>query len=455
MTHERSFSTILVTGGCGFIGSNFISEYRCMYPNVFIVNVDIMDYCADEENIPNRCGSWYKLHKVDVCDSKAVCSVLREHKPEAIIHFAAQTHVDNSFGNSIPFTQNNVLGTHILLESCRKELGTACLFLHISTDEVYGEVSIDHPGCCEKSILNPTNPYAATKAAAEFIVRSYHHSYNLPVMITRGNNVYGPRQYPEKLIPRFITQYLKGAKFTIQGTGCSRRNFVYVQDVVRAVITVLHRGVPDATIYNVGGRSEHSVLEVAEFLRMQLAPEEKLSDLVTYIPDRAFNDQRYAINTSALKSLGWKEEWSFTDGIKETIKWYKSQLDKYANVPHVRRSRTVIFSNRTDLPPCTDSTHLPIPSIEGLESVLSKHRPSHVVLLDERVTPGTNTLAADSRLETVVTSKVVFPIHLGLTCKSKCITCTYVYNSHHSQWSQTIIQTLVGLGVQCVDRQKA
>jgi dTDP-glucose 4,6-dehydratase len=193
---------ILITGGCGFIGSNFINHYKNKYPDIKIINFDKLDYCSNSEDINHD-----KLIIADLNNKDILLKILNENEIDTVIHFAAQTHVDNSFGNSLNFTIDNILGTHSLLECCRI-YGKINRFIHISTDEVYGEVDINHNGCTEESLLNPTNPYAATKAGTEFIVNSYYYSFKLPVIITRSNNVYGKRQYPEKLIPKFILQLL-------------------------------------------------------------------------------------------------------------------------------------------------------------------------------------------------------------------------------------------------------
>jgi dTDP-glucose 4,6-dehydratase len=240
-----------------------------------------------------------------------------------VIHFAAQTHVDNSFGNSLEFTIDNILGTHTLLECCRV-YNKIKRFIHISTDEVYGEVDIDHKGCSEKSLLNPTNPYAATKAGAEFIVRSYYYSFNMPVIITRGNNVYGPRQYPEKLIPKFINQLLNNEKCTIHGVGETRRNFIYVDDVAKAVEIILQKGIVN-NIYNIGTNNEYSVSEIADKLIKYLKPNDKVEDWIQYVTDRNFNDYRYAIESKELRNLGWQEETGFDKGFEHTIEWFKKK----------------------------------------------------------------------------------------------------------------------------------
>ena len=311
---------IFVTGGCGFIGSNFINYFHKAYRGVKIINYDRVDYCANPANIEVQDAN-YHLVVGDLNDKDKVLATLKIHNVDTIIHFAAQTHVDNSFGNSIQFTKDNVLGTHTLLE-CAQVYGRIKRFIHISTDEVYGEVDMNHPGCSEKNLLNPTNPYAATKAGAEFLVRSYYYSFKLPVIITRGNNVYGPHQYPEKLIPKFITSLHRGEKCTVHGRGDTRRNFIHAYDVARAVDVILRKGVVN-NIYNIGTDNEYSVLDIAEKLVGRLKPGSKVDDWIVFVEDRKFNDFRYAINSDALRGLGWKEEISFEHGLEECVQWYE------------------------------------------------------------------------------------------------------------------------------------
>jgi UDP-glucose 4,6-dehydratase len=311
---------ILVTGGCGFIGSNFINYMLDNYTDIFIVNIDRLDYCANIKNVYHK--ERYQLVVSDLNNYSIVRELLNQYNINVIIHFAAQSHVDNSFGNSIQFTRDNVLGTHTLLE-CARDYGKLERFIHISTDEVYGEVDIEHKGCNEKSLLNPTNPYAATKAAAEFLVRSYYHSFKLPVIITRGNNVYGPRQYPEKLIPRFITKLLNREKCPIHGQGKTRRNFIYVDDVSRAVDAILNKGEINE-IYNIGSDDEYSVKEVLSILIKIIGLEKDIESVCEYVEDRAFNDSRYCIDSRKLVNLGWSKKISFEEGINKTIEWYKT-----------------------------------------------------------------------------------------------------------------------------------
>jgi UDP-glucose 4,6-dehydratase len=317
---------LLITGGAGFIGSNFVNyllEKRNTdenYKDLFIVNVDCINYCSTND-MGNQKDN-YKFSYTDIKDYENIKIILNTYKIDTIIHFAAQSHVDNSFGNSIPFTLDNILGTHTLLECCR-EYGKIKRFIHISTDEVYGEVDMDNNGCIEKGVLNPTNPYAATKAGAEFLVRSYYHSFKLPVIITRGNNVYGPRQYPEKLIPAFTTNLLKGEKCKIHGKGLSRRNFIHVNDVCTAVETIMNKGHLNE-IYNIGTDNEFNVLEILQKLVYIIKKDTDYLQYSEFVEDRVFNDFRYCIDSSKLRELGWSESVLFSKGLKETIDWYAS-----------------------------------------------------------------------------------------------------------------------------------
>lgn len=316
---------LLVTGGCGFIGSNFINYLTkkgvaCDGKDVNIVCLDRMDYCSNRDYLIPSTN--LTIVKGDINDYDLVHELLKKHNIDALIHFAAQTHVDNSFGNSIYFTRDNVLGTHTLLEAVRN-YGKLKRFIHMSTDEVYGEVDIDHPGNKEHSLLNPTNPYAATKAASEFLVRSYYHSYKLPIVIVRGNNVYGPSQHDEKLIPKFTKALLQGKPCTVHGRGETRRNFIHADDVSRAMLVVLEKGQLNS-IYNIGTNNEYSVLEILQQLCKIIRPNDDWKQHIEYVDDRPFNDQRYMIDASCLNELGWHEEESFTAGLESTVEWYRS-----------------------------------------------------------------------------------------------------------------------------------
>jgi UDP-glucose 4,6-dehydratase len=258
--------------------------------------------------------------KGDITAPSTVLQVLKDHQVDAVIHLAAQTHVDNSFGNSFTFTVSNVLGTHVLLEACKQVHPQVKRFLHVSTDEVYGENRQADHEFLESDALEPTNPYSATKAAAESIVKAYHRSFGIPVVIARPNNVYGPRQFPEKVIPKFIRQLESGLALTIHGNGGAQRSFLHVLDVVHALTNyILIRGSP-GEVYNIGAAKVMSVLELATDLCRIFGVPSNFS----YVPDRAYNDQRYHISSRKLRAeLGWPGpaiEWE--SGLKATVQWY-------------------------------------------------------------------------------------------------------------------------------------
>jgi dTDP-glucose 4,6-dehydratase/UDP-glucose 4,6-dehydratase len=314
---------VLVTGGCGFIGSNFINYYFDKNPDVNIVNLDAMYYCASEFNVKEeiRKSERYHLVKGNLCSFDLLTHILSNYKIDTIIHFAAQSHVQNSFEDSLQYTNDNVLGTHTLLETTRR-YGKVEKFIHISTDEVYGESMIvdTEEKKNESSVLCPTNPYAATKAAAELIAKSYYFSFKMPIIITRGNNVYGPNQYPEKLIPRFIELLKEDKPVTIQGDGSNVRAFLHVLDVCGALECILEKG-ELGEIYNIGSDDhyEYSVLEIAQKLIKLIKNTEDYDKWITYIADRPFNDKRYYISNEKVKDLGWEIVVDFEKGIRELI----------------------------------------------------------------------------------------------------------------------------------------
>jgi dTDP-glucose 4,6-dehydratase len=333
---DSSTTVILVTGGAGFIGSHFINFMHAKYTSIQIVNVDCLYYCANILNVDsivrddeNKRYHFYKTDLADIDAIKTLGNILHQHSVTHVVHFAAQSHVQNSFGESLQYTRDNVMGTHNLLEASRL-YNKLQRFIHVSTDEVYGESMIhDTKSDCktESSVLSPTNPYAATKAAAEMIAQSYYHSFKLPLIITRGNNVYGPRQYPEKLIPKFIKLLEDGKKLTVQGNGSNIRSFIHVLDVCRAFDIILSRG-EIGEIYNIGGddSSEYSVIEIAKILINEMKGVnidfmEDATDLdwIEYIDDRPFNDKRYYISNYKLKKLGWNTQIDFIDGVRNLI----------------------------------------------------------------------------------------------------------------------------------------
>ncbi len=315
-------NTILVTGGCGFIGSNFINYYfkknKCQ-----IVNLDAMYYCANKNNINNdiTLDNNYHFYEGNTNDMKLINLILEKHNIEYVINFAAQSHVQDSFDDSIKYTYDNIVGTHTLLECCRK-YGKIKKFLHVSTDEVYGESMLDvnEKHKTEHSILCPTNPYAATKAGAELIAQSYNHSFGFPVIITRGNNVYGPNQYPEKLISKFIKLLKENKKVTIQGDGSCVRAFLHSYDTSTAFECILKYG-KVGDIYNIGCDEgmEYSVLDVAKILIKKIKQTDDYDKWINYIEDRPFNDKRYYISNKKLRDLHWDIKVNFEDGINNLI----------------------------------------------------------------------------------------------------------------------------------------
>lgn len=313
---------LLVTGGCGFIGSHFVNMAFERY-DATIVNLDAMYYCASETNVCDqvRSSKQYIFIRGNVCSSDLVTHVLQTHNITHIVHFAAQSHVQNSFDDSLQFTKDNVVGTHTLLE-CARKYGKIKRFVHVSTDEVYGESMLEaeeeHKN--EQSILCPTNPYAATKAAAELLAQAYHHSFGLPIIITRGNNVYGPNQYPEKLIPRFIKLLREDKPVTIQGDGLATRAFMHVDDAARAFMSVLDNGII-GEIYNIGcdDGSERTVIDVAKTLIRRLKPGDEPDKWIEYVDDRPFNDKRYYISNAKLTGLGWTQTVGWEEGLDTCI----------------------------------------------------------------------------------------------------------------------------------------
>lgn len=309
---------ILLTGGCGFIGSNLINHLIKDQHN-YIVNLDKIDYCSNIENvkITEEDRKRYVLIPGNCCDIDLVTNLLKIYKIDIVLHLAAQSHVDNSFGNSLSFTRDNILGTHTLLE-CAKKYGKLQKFIYMSTDEVLGDSTLK-----KKGPLNPTNPYAATKASCELLVRSYSISFKLPTIIVRSNNVFGPRQHKEKLIPRFIDLLVNNQKLTIQGSGLQKRTFVHVDDVCRAYDLIMTRGELNE-VYEIGTHNEFTVLEIGSLILNKIKKTEKIENWLEFIQDRDFNDFRYQVDTSKLEELGWKlpSIEKFTEDLKNTIEWY-------------------------------------------------------------------------------------------------------------------------------------
>uniref|UniRef100_A0A6C0AQN2 NAD(P)-binding domain-containing protein n=1 Tax=viral metagenome TaxID=1070528 RepID=A0A6C0AQN2_9ZZZZ len=314
---------LLVTGGCGFIGSAFCRRLQKQHPYMTLVNLDYLYPCSTVAADLTVTAENYVFVKGDIKDRALLDRLMVDHQIDTVVHFAAQSHVDTSFTNPMLYTQDNVIGTHTLLEACRA-YGKVSRFIHISTDEVYGE-NHSQGGAVftETSLLKPTNPYAASKASAEMFVHSYIHSYNMPIIVIRSNNVYGPGQYPEKVIPKFMFQLLDGKKLTLQGTGNQLRSFLYVEDAVDAVLCVLFQG-EVGEIYNISSKDELSIRDLAKQMLAVLSPDERLEDRIVYVEDRHFNDKRYWIESEPLKKLGWKQRVSFDEGLRTTIDWFRT-----------------------------------------------------------------------------------------------------------------------------------
>ncbi|VFQ84177.1 unnamed protein product [Cuscuta campestris] len=331
---------ILITGAAGFIASHVANRLIRHHPDYKVVVLDKLDYCSNLNNLlPSRSSPNFKFVKGDIGSVDLVNHLLVTESIDTIMHFAAQTHVDNSFGNSFEFTKNNIYGTHVLLEACKVAKGQIKRFIHVSTDEVYGETEEDAVvGNHEASQLLPTNPYSATKAGAEMLVMAYGRSYGLPVITTRGNNVYGPNQFPEKLIPKFILLAMKGMTLPIHGDGSNVRSYLYCEDVAEAFEVVLHRG-EVGHVYNIGTKKERRVIDVAsDICRLfGMNPETKIK----FVENRPFNDQRYYLDDQKLKNLGWSEGTTWEDGLRKTVDWYTKNPDWWGDVsgallPHPR-----------------------------------------------------------------------------------------------------------------------
>jgi dTDP-glucose 4,6-dehydratase len=303
----------LVTGGCGFIGSNFLNIIKEKYPDIEFFNLDKVDYCSNVHNVKPGVATFIQHN---LCNVGKLETLVKEHKFDYVFHFAAQSHVDNSFTSPLGFTLDNTYGTHTLIEVCRRHTPNV-EFIHFSTDEVYGESKTDEPFTESGGVLRPTNPYSASKAAAEMIIMSYIESFNMNIKILRCNNVYGPNQYPEKLIPKFKRLLNNNEKCTIHGANSAnvRRAFMHVADVVDAVETVWKHG-KTGEVYNIASDDEISVMDVTKLIIKTIKDTDDYDEWIEYVEDRPFNDQRYHICADKLKALGWSQKRTREDLIK-------------------------------------------------------------------------------------------------------------------------------------------
>jgi len=325
---------LLVTGGAGFIGSNFVLGTLAATGEA-VVNLDKLGYAGNLRNLAALEGdARHVFVRGDIGDRALVRRLLEQHRPRAIVHFAAESHVDRSIHAPAEFVQSNVVGTWALLEECREFFSNQreFRFLHVSTDEVFGSLGESDPPFTEKSPYAPNSPYSASKAAADHLVRAYHHTYGLPTLIGNCSNNYGPFQLPEKLVPLLIHNALAGKPLPIYGDGRNVRDWLYVEDHCRALRLVLERGVPGET-YNIGGESELTNLQVVDAVCAQLEALRPRSagsyrQLVTHVKDRPGHDRRYAMDISRIKrELGWRPQESFASGLQKTVQWYLANAD--------------------------------------------------------------------------------------------------------------------------------
>lgn len=306
---------ILVTGGCGFIGSHYIKHHLATHPKDEIVNLDKLTYAGRLENLKEiEKNPRYRFVKGDICDPKTVEKAMKDC--EAVVHFAAESHVDRSIDSASPFIETNVKGTLLLLEAARKQ--DMSRVIHISTDEVYGQIM--EGSFTEESLLMPRNPYSASKAGADRLAYSFFATYGLPVSITRSSNNYGSHQFPEKVIPLFVTNLIRGKKVPVYGTGKNVRDWLYVKDNCEGIETVLKKG-KNGEAYNIGGGNEKDNLELT---RMILAECGAGEEMIQFVEDRKGHDWRYALDYSKIsEELGWKPATPFEKGLKETVQWYR------------------------------------------------------------------------------------------------------------------------------------
>ncbi len=317
---------ILVTGGAGFIGSNFIRHILNKYPNYSIVNLDFLTYAGNLENLRDfESDPRYRFVKGDIADKKLVESLIKD--VDAIVHFAAESHVDRSILDSAAFIHTNIIGTHTLLEAAKSNGNKR--FHHVSTDEVFGALTSQDPPFDENTNYSPRSPYSASKAASDHLVRAYFHTYGLPITISNCSNNYGPYQFPEKLHGLFITNLIEGKKVPVYGDGMQIRDWLYVGDHCAAIDTILHKGKIGET-YCVGGNSEKPNLAITKEILKLL---DKSEDMIEYVKDRPGHDRRYAINFTKIKNdLGWEPSVSFEEGMRRTVEWYLHNEDWWRKI---------------------------------------------------------------------------------------------------------------------------
>ncbi|MDR6553926.1 dTDP-glucose 4,6-dehydratase [Paenibacillus qinlingensis] len=317
--------SLLVTGGMGFIGSNFIHYWKKHHPEDHVINVDLLTYAGNRDNTRMLEGQGgYRFVHGDIGDATLMKKLMRG--VDVVVHFAAESHVDRSIHDPGSFVKTNVVGTQILLEAARQ--AGVKKFIHISTDEVYGSLGAEG-AFSEETPIAPNSPYSASKAGSDLLVRAYYETYGFPAIITRCSNNYGPRQFPEKLIPLLITRALRNETIPLYGDGLNVRDWLYVDDHCSAIACVIASGVP-GEVYNVGGQNERTNLEVVQRILKLLG---KPESLIHYVTDRLGHDRRYAINSSKIRrDLGWTPAYSFESGLQKTLNWYLEESEWYARI---------------------------------------------------------------------------------------------------------------------------
>jgi dTDP-glucose 4,6-dehydratase len=336
---------VLVTGGAGFIGSNFILSWMRANDRP-VINLDLLTYAGNPANLSSLDGdARYAFTRGDICDAELVGSLLRKHRPRAIVHFAAESHVDRSIVSPEAFIRTNIQGSFVLLEQARvywsglSEADRAAFrFLHVSTDEVYGSLGKDDPAFSETTPYAPNSPYAASKASSDHLARAYFHTWGLPVLTTNCSNNYGPYQFPEKLIPLMVLNALEGKPLPVYGDGKNVRDWLFVEDHCAAIRTVLDMGRPGET-YNIGGNNERANIEIVgticdlvDEMRPRAGAEPR-RNLITYVADRPGHDRRYAIDAGKIaRELGWKPAEGFESGLRKTVRWYLDHSEWVSNV---------------------------------------------------------------------------------------------------------------------------
>lgn len=309
--------TLLVTGGMGFIGSNFVQYWLERYPKDLIINYDLLTYAGNPDNVAAiRHLPTYRFVQGDISNQEMLSKVFQEERIDLVVHFAAESHVDRSIADPQAFVRTNVLGTQVLLEEARRH--GVSKFVHVSTDEVYGSLGTEGL-FSETTPLAPNSPYSASKSGSDLLARAYYETFRLPVVITRCSNNYGPYQYPEKLIPTIITKALQGHPVPIYGDGLNIRDWLYVEDHCSAIEQVITKGVP-GQVYNVGGNNERTNLQIARRILAELG---KPETLIRFVADRPGHDRRYAIDSGKIqRELGWSPQFALEQGLKRTVEWY-------------------------------------------------------------------------------------------------------------------------------------